>query len=307
MSKEKWERASKAIGVRTSEGRRMIYPSHRVGEGGALVKPKQRIHPGKRLSFKRKGRNLNGQTAFYRHPTAMHQIIDWASRQAKEDVRMLVMPSSIGCEPYSFAMMAENAGLGSKLTIDAFDISDEFLRVARQGAYPAEALIGLPEELLQHFNMAADGEFAEVSDAIKAHVNFLPHCSLKRFKADEPYDIVVSQNFLKHVEGAPWDKPKTVKKEGYDNKQAAAIRKLCQLTAEGGALFVDMIEETPFAFHYTSPPFNPFKENGMVYLNANLRPYRNGRVYPRKESEVLQCVRERNLVHALQKRTPQPL
>lgn len=306
MSKEKWERASKAIGVRTSKTGRMVYTSYEVGREGVDKELEQGISLARFSKLMRIGRGFNGQTAFYRNPPAMHQIIDWASRQAKENVRMLVMPSSIGCEPYSFAMMAENAGLGSKLTIDAFDISDEFLRVARQGIYPAEALIGLPEELLQHFNMSADGEFAEVSDAIKAHVNFLPHCSLKRFKADEPYDIVVSQNFLKHVEGAPWDTPKTVKKQGYDNKQAAAIRKLCQLTAEKGALFVDMIEETPFAFHYTSPPFNPFKENGMVYLNADLRPYRNGRVYPRKESEVLQCVRERNLVHGFQKRSPQP-
>lgn len=303
MSKEKWVESSRNISVRTSEDRRMVYPSHKIGDGGALVKPKQTLRPRKRLNLKRRGRNLNGQTAFYRHPTAMQQIIDWASQQEKEDVRMLVMPSSIGCEPYTFAMMAENAGLGSKLTIDTFDISDEFLRVARQGVYPAEALIGLPEELLQHFNMSADGQFAEVKASIRASVSFLPHCSLKRFKADAPYDIVVSQNFLKHVEGAPWDKPEKVKKQRYDHKQAAAIRKLCELTAQGGALFVDMIEETPFAFHYKSPPFNPFKENGMVYLNADLRPYRNGRVYPRKESEVAKCIWDRNLVHGFQKLT----
>ncbi len=304
MSYEKaWQESSKGIRARVPNGRRMVYAEHRVGQEQGTT---QKFTTGKggRIRFKQVGRRFNGQTAFYRHPSTMSQIIDWTKNQPQDHVKMLVVPSSIGCEPYTFAMMAKNVGLLGevpKLSIDAFDISDEFLRVARTGVYPSETVLGLPEYLVRHFNFSADGDYVAVKPEIKEHVNFLPHCSLRKFKAIAPYDIVVAQNFLKHADGAPWDNPKEVKKAGYENKQAEAIKNLCDLTAQGGVLFADMIEETPFAFHYSNPPFNPFKDNGMVYLNADLKPYRNGRVYPRKESEVLKCIRGREYVHGFQK------
>lgn len=302
MSKKKeWSQASKAIHVQTYEDRRMVYPSHSVGGGGRLVKPEQKLKKGMSFDFRRRGRLFNGQTAFYRQSNAMHQMINWVAEQSKNNVRMLVMPSSIGCESYTFAMMAANEGLCEKLSIDSFDISDEFLRVARKGVYPSGALLGLPNELLKHFDLSTDRKYAEVSCDVKKRVNFLSHCSLEKFNAKEPYDMVISQNFLKHVEGAPWDKSKDVKRQGYNHKQAAAIKNLCDLTAENGVLFVDMIEETPFAFHREFLPFNPFKDNGMIYLNADLKPYRGGNVYPRKSSEVYKSIGQRNLVHALQK------
>lgn len=290
--KTKFPEIPEGVNIGTSsDGRRMLHTLHKTRDRDPSI-------PGSMSRF------YNGQTAFYRHPDAMEQMIQWAEQQQKDVVRMLVMPSSIGCEPYTFAMMAENSGSfnGSrKLQIDTFDISDTFLKVAKAGAYPIEALIGLPPELTQHFTLSADGQHAAVTPEIKEQVNFLTHCSLKKFKASEPYDIVVSQNFLKHVRKELWEEPKKIKELGYKHPQAQAIKNLCDLTVNGGLLFVDMVEETPFAFHYESAPFNPFEENEMIYLDANLQPYADGKEYPIEYEDFASCIRGRSFVHALQK------
>jgi hypothetical protein len=285
--------SSPQFSIRTLENRRMVYPFHSV----KTRRP---------FSRKQKASGHNGQTAFYRHENAMTQMINWAAQSPKDSVRMLVVPSSIGCEPYTFAMMAENHSQisSSKLVIDTFDVSDQFLKYAKAGIYPTESLIGLAPDLTQHFTISADGKTGEVRPNIKQRVNFLPHCSLKKFKPSSPYDIVVSQNMLKHIFGAPWDEPEDVKKLGYRHKQAEAIKNLCDLTAEAGLLFVDMVEETPFALHYENAPFNPFEDNGMIFLDKGLIPFENGTRFPNTEREVVVCIKNRDFVYALQKQSP---
>ncbi|MCB1539070.1 MAG: hypothetical protein H6865_08365 [Rhodospirillales bacterium] len=271
---------------------RLLYPTHRVGP--------QRFW----ASRKTRARRYNGQTAFRRAPDAQDQVIDWiaariaqAPPQAK--IRLLVVAGSIGCEAYTYAMLAENAGLfaGERLKIESVDISDAFTRYARRAEYPVEALRGLEPQLTQHFTVAASG-VARVNADIRDRVRILPHCSLARFQPGTAYDVVVASNLLKHIHNNLMAyKPRY--EHARQSRQAAAIGQLCALTSN--LLFVDMIEETPFASHFKKAPFNPFAEAGMVYLDADLKPCGGTGAYPTTGLEASACIEHRDYVHALQK------
>ncbi|MBU6236039.1 MAG: hypothetical protein KGQ41_09355 [Alphaproteobacteria bacterium] len=283
---DRFARAAGNLQIRATEGYRMLYLRHVVGE---------------RSLYSRSSRACmyNGQTAFYRSPSAHAQIMELLAARPSHERRVLVVAGSIGCQPYTLAMMAANAGLDN-VRIDTFDISHVFMRVAREGVYPVGALAGLPPELVRHFNIPADGGYAAVSDDIKARVNFLPHSSLQKFKADAQYDVVVAENLLKHIyNNLAFSRGVKNIRHARQNKQAAAITQLCNLTR--GYLFVDMVEETPFAFHRGRAPFNPFAEAGMVYLDARLQPFDGGVRYPTDEKDVVASIKKRDYIHALMK------
>jgi len=294
--KNKWQSVTRRINVSMHDGYRTIYPRHIIGQR-------------KRFSRKSSAPGYSGQTAFYRNPNAQHAIINWTKNKTGKR-RILILPGSIGCEAYTFAMIAANEGLSqNELEIHSLDISDEFTRVAKSGIYPAQALLGLPQSLTQYFSECSNEDFVAVRDEIKERVTFLPHSSLKRFKTPQAYDGVVCQNLLKHIYNNIWlnlqsfsrvhkDKNKDPLRHARQSPQLHAINKLCDLTKD--VLFVDMIEETPFYFGHGTAPFNPFAERGMAYLDEDLKPFGNGADYPSEYKDIDRCLQSRGGVHAFQ-------
>ncbi|VVD84366.1 CheR-type MCP methyltransferase [Pandoraea aquatica] len=98
------------------------------------------------------------ETWFFRHRdafTALTQMVhdERESRRgtAREGqaLRLLSLPCSTGEEPYSMAMTMFDAGLGANdFTIDALDISERALTVAREGLYGRNSFRGPPGTML---------------------------------------------------------------------------------------------------------------------------------------------------------------
>lgn len=98
------------------------------------------------------------ETWFFRHRdafTALTQMVheERESRRgtAREGqaLRLLSLPCSTGEEPYSMAMTMFDAGLGANdFTIDALDISERALAVAREGLYGRNSFRGPPGTML---------------------------------------------------------------------------------------------------------------------------------------------------------------
>lgn len=244
-----------------------------------------------------------GQTEFYRAPNLQDQVISWVQRQERDHIRILIVPCSVGCEPYTYAMLAANAGIydsNKTLQIDAFDISENFTRSAKKAIYPYKALDNLPDNMTQYFVGCGERGRVEVVEEIKGRVNILPHSSLHRFKAEELYDVVISTNLLKYIpDNSEFGKSHNPTRHARQSKQATAITDLCNLTR--GLLFINMLEFTVFSFTLPSRPFNPFAEAGMKYLDADLNVFKNGAYFPSGLSDVIPCTIDRDGVHALQK------
>ncbi|VVE69685.1 CheR-type MCP methyltransferase [Pandoraea anapnoica] len=98
------------------------------------------------------------ETWFFRHRdafTALTQMVheERESRRgtAREGqaLRLLSLPCSTGEEPYSMAMTMFDAGFGANdFTIDALDISERALAVAREGLYGRNSFRGPPGTML---------------------------------------------------------------------------------------------------------------------------------------------------------------
>ena len=98
------------------------------------------------------------ETWFFRHREAFKALAQMAldERAARRGtvregppLRLLSLPCATGEEPYSMAMTMFDAGFGaSDFTIDALDISEHALALARAGRYGRNSFRGPPESLL---------------------------------------------------------------------------------------------------------------------------------------------------------------
>lgn len=98
------------------------------------------------------------ETWFFRHRDAFNALTQMVrdERESRrgtaregQALRLLSLPCSTGEEPYSMAMAMFDAGLGANdFTIDALDISERALTVAREGLYGRNSFRGAPGTLL---------------------------------------------------------------------------------------------------------------------------------------------------------------
>ncbi|MCI3207226.1 MULTISPECIES: CheR family methyltransferase [Pandoraea] len=98
------------------------------------------------------------ETWFYRHReafTALTQMVQEARASRRgtpreaQPIRLLSLPCSTGEEPYSMAMTMFDAGFAANdFTIDALDISERALAVAREGRYGRNSFRGPPGTML---------------------------------------------------------------------------------------------------------------------------------------------------------------
>jgi len=146
------------------------------------------------------------ETYFFREDYQFKCLVDsilpeiTARKQASGPIRIWVIPSSSGEEPYSIAiyLLEYWAGLNDwDVEIVSSDIDTRILALARQGIYSQRAVQQLPGRILQkHF--ARSGENYQISDELRSAVEFT-RVNLSDRADTRPYrnfDVVFCRNLL---------------------------------------------------------------------------------------------------------------
>ena len=146
------------------------------------------------------------ETYFFREDYQFKCLVDsilpeiTARKQAGGPIRIWVIPSSSGEEPYSIAiyLLEYWAGLNDwDVEIVSSDIDTRILALARQGLYSPRAVQQLPGRFLQkHF--ARSGENYQISEELRSAVEFT-RVNLSDRADTRPYrnfDVVFCRNLL---------------------------------------------------------------------------------------------------------------
>ena len=172
------------------------------------------------------------ETWFFRDPEAFAALARLArvrlhERPAKP-VRVLSAPCSTGEEAYTVAMSLIEAGIpAERFTIDAIDVSERALAVARRAHYGRNAFRGRALEFRERHFRVADGGW-QLDPAIAQSVRF-SQANLLQLDAlaFERFDFILCRNVLIYFDR---------------DTQCAVFRVLDGLLAQGGTLFVGPAE-----------------------------------------------------------------
>lgn len=145
------------------------------------------------------------ETFFFRDRTPFDLFRDvllpevLARRAAQRRLRIWCAAASTGQEPYSLAMMLQEAAprlAGWQVDIVGTDISTEVLEKARAGLYSHfEVQRGLPVQLLlKHFEQV--GEQWRIAQTLRQMVDYRPLNLLQPFDALGTFDIIYCRNVL---------------------------------------------------------------------------------------------------------------
>jgi hypothetical protein len=148
-----------------------------------------------------------GSTAFFRNRAFTRCLLELLNETARPEggFRMLFHSCSVGAEPYSFLMEARASGaldrLG-QLTIDATDVDEHFLEIAKAGIYDGALLSQLPADMQTYFRPGPSGGTIQIVPELARAVNFLPSASFTEFAPTQHYDVVSAMNSLAYVSPA---------------------------------------------------------------------------------------------------------
>ncbi|GJD34485.1 CheR family methyltransferase [Methylobacterium aerolatum] len=122
-----------------------------------------------------------------------------ARNAGRRKLRIWCAAASTGQEPYSIAMLLQEAGArlsGWQVDILATDISLDVLEKARLGIYSQfEVQRGLPVQwLLKHFTQT--GDQWQISPSLRAMVEYRPFNLLHGFEALGQFDVIFCRNVL---------------------------------------------------------------------------------------------------------------
>jgi len=176
-------------------------------------------------------------TYFFRNRPQLQLISDLAElRRRTPAVRIAVLGCSVGAEVYSILWSIHSRHPDLRVVIDAVDISDEVLEVARQGVY-SRAVSDLVLEPI--FERMTEGEIREMFDAQGDRLSVKPWLRegivWRRGDARDPqivnvlgrHDLVVANDFLCHMEPVEADR---------------SLRNIARLVDPGGYLVVSGID-----------------------------------------------------------------
>ncbi len=160
--------------------------------------------------------------------------------RATAPLRILSAPCSSGEEPYSVAMVMQEAGLKpEEYSIDALDISRALLRKAERAVYTPHSFRGVPEPFRDRYFAAVGREYV-LKDEVRRRVHFI-HGNLldeRLLSGKRPYDILFCRNLLIYF-GA--------------KARARVLRTIDRLLLRGGLLFVGHAETACFPSERFAP------------------------------------------------------
>lgn len=117
----------------------------------------------------------------------------------KHTVKVWCGASSTGEEPYTLAMVLQNALGAGRWSLVATDINSEVLATARRGLYPMARSRGIPASLLKSFCLKGQGEYEGqflIERGLRACVDFR-QVNLMSIPPDlKGFDIVFLRNVL---------------------------------------------------------------------------------------------------------------
>ncbi|MDB6174061.1 MAG: putative methyltransferase [Chthoniobacteraceae bacterium] len=152
-------------------------------------------------------------------------VQQWWPAHPEKVLRLLSLPCSTGEEPFTMVMALQDAGLPlSKFRVDAFDISERALVIARRGIYGKNSFRGKDVVFRDRFFEPHEGAH-RLSESVRSQVRFEQGNMLHPgfLSGAETYDIIFCRNVLIY-----FDRP----------TQERAIALLSRLLAPGGILFV---------------------------------------------------------------------
>ncbi len=158
---------------------------------------------------------------------------EWIPARRGEPLRILSAPCSSGEEPYSIAIVLQEAGLKpDKYRIDALDVSRALLRKAERATYTRHSFRDVAEAVRNLYFVAVGDEYI-LKNEIRQGVQFI-HGNLldERVLADKrPYDVVFCRNLLIYLS---------------TEARARVVRNIDRLMVQNGLLFVGHAETANF-------------------------------------------------------------
>lgn len=141
-------------------------------------------------------------TAFFRDAEYFDQLSEKAIVPLVEDgpseIRVWIAGCSTGEEAYSIAMLfaeaVRNARRKPVVQIFATDISEDMLKIAREGRYPSVTLLDIPERFRETYTIGLHGQF-QIAPRIRDMVRFSSHSVIK----DPPFsriDLLSCRNLM---------------------------------------------------------------------------------------------------------------
>jgi len=145
-------------------------------------------------------------TSFFREEHHFHALADDLKHRGGQPVRIWCSAASTGEEPYSIAMIANEALNGSASTrILASDIDTKVLATASRGVYPADARGLSPERLRRHCQRGtgANAGFMRIRPELTKLIEFRTHNLMAaQWSLGEPFDIVFCRNVMIYFDAA---------------------------------------------------------------------------------------------------------
>ena len=204
------------------------------------------------------------ETWFFRYPESFAALARLAFERLPalvggRPLRILSLPCSTGEEPFSIVMALLDAGLAPGLfQVDAVDISERVLELARKGRYGRNSFRG--QELgfrERHFIPSGDGYV--LAQQVASKVRFLRGNLLDPglLAGLPPYDFVFCRNLLIY-----FDRP----------TQAAVLEVLKRLMQRDGAMFIGPAEASLLSQQGMQPLGYP---QAFVFRHAQAQPAAN--------------------------------
>lgn len=136
---------------------------------------------------------------FYRNPEQWNllekDVLPYLFNKFGNNLKIWSAACSTGDEPYSLVMLLSKFMPLSRIKIIATDIDKQILEKARMGLYNVKSLKGLPEEFVQKYFREVNSNTFQISDNIKACVEFRQHDLLKDAYPTQ-CDLIVCRNVL---------------------------------------------------------------------------------------------------------------
>ena len=136
---------------------------------------------------------------FFRNPEQWtlleREVFPYLIERFGKDLKIWSAACSTGDEPYSLVMQLSKFLPLNRIKIIATDIDKKVMEKARLGIYHVKSLKTLPEEFINKYFVKINDKTYQISDAVKACVEFKQHDLLR-----EPYpsncDMIVCRNVL---------------------------------------------------------------------------------------------------------------
>lgn len=136
-------------------------------------------------------------TEFFRNPEIFKDLEKEIGKKLKTSLgefKVWSAACSIGCEPYSLAIILDKFGAASRSKILATDIDLTILEKAKKGEYGVSEIKNISkEDLNKYFNITNDKYY--INDKIKKNVIFKKH-DLILEEYDKGFDLIVCRNVV---------------------------------------------------------------------------------------------------------------